>query len=249
MESLVDVPENDGKARSRVALIIPTLNEEESIGLVLAEIPRAQVDLIIVVDSGSRDATAEIAARAGADVLPVGRGYGRACLAGSEAARNAQILVFMDGDGADDPAAIPHLISPIANGLQDFVIGSRTRGAAASGSMGWHQRLAGQALGHAMHLLYGVRYTDMCALRAIRRDTLLALDMQEMTYGWNLEMQMRAARAKLRVLEIPVDNRHRVGGESKVAGSLRGTLKAGTRILATFLRIALARDPIAPHKA
>ncbi len=242
-------PASDGKARSRVALIIPTLNEEESIGHVLAEIPRTHVDRIIVADSGSRDATAAVAARGGADVLPVGRGYGRACLAGAEAARDAQILVFMDGDGADDPASIPPLIDSIESGLHDFVIGSRTRGTAAAGSMGWHQRLAGYALGLAMHLLYGVRYTDMCALRAIRRDTLLALDMREMTYGWNLEMQMRAARAKLRVLEIPVDNRHRVGGESKVAGSLRGTIKASTRIIATFFRVALARDPIATHKA
>ena len=234
-------PASDGKARSRVALIIPTLNEEESIGPVLAEIPRAHVDRIIVADSGSCDATAAVAARGGADVLSVGRGYGRACLAGAEAARDAQILVFMDGDGADDPASIPQLIGPIESGLHDFVIGSRTRGAAADGSMGWHQRLAGHAFGLAIHLLYGIRYTDMCALRAIRRDTLLALDMRETTYGWNLEMQMRAARAKLRVLEIPVDNRHRVGGDSKVAGSLRGTIKASTRIIATFFRIALAR--------
>jgi glycosyltransferase involved in cell wall biosynthesis len=237
------------QSRAMVALIIPTLDEEDSIGPLLAEVPRDHVDRVIVADSGSRDATAAVAAHGGADVLPVGRGYGRACLAAAEAARDAQILVFMDGDGADDPALIPLMIGPIENGSEDFVIGSRTRGMAAAGSMGWHQHLAGHALGLGMRILYGVRYTDMCAFRAIRRDTLLALGMREMTYGWNLEMQMRAARARLRILEIPVDNRVRIGGESKVAGSLRGTIKATTRIVATFFRIALGRGPAPAQKA
>ncbi len=144
----------------------------------------------------------------------------------------------MDGDGADDPASIGELIVPIEAGTHDFVIGSRLRGAAAKGSMAWHQRYAGRTIGFAMRALYGTTYTDMCAFRAIRRDALLALGMREMSYGWNLEMQMRAARRGLRILEVPVDHRRRIAGRSKVAGSLRGSLRAGLQILMTFGRIA-----------
>ncbi len=231
-------------AAARVALIIPTLNEAESIGAVIAGVPRTAVDRIIVADSGSTDATAAIATAAGASVLDVGRGYGRACLAGARAATDADILVFMDGDGADDASRIADLVAPIAAGTHDFVIGSRARGVAARRSLGVHQIVAGHALGRAVGLLYGVRYTDMCAFRAIRRDRLLALEMREMTYGWNLEMQMRAARAGFRVLELAVDNRPRIGGRSKVAGSLRGSLRAAARILSTFGRVAL--EPLRP---
>jgi glycosyltransferase involved in cell wall biosynthesis len=227
-------------------LIIPTLNEAESIGAVVAEIPRTAVQRVIVADGGSTDATVENARRAGAEVLHAGRGYGRACLAGARAAGEADILVFMDGDGADDPRAIAALVAPLAADTQDFAIGSRVRGHAARGSMGRHQRWAGRSLGLAMRLLYGVGYTDMCALRAIRRGVLLALGMTEMTYGWNLEMQMRAARSGLRIIEIPVDNRCRIGGESKVAGSLRGSARAGARILGTFGRQALRPGPRVP---
>ncbi len=222
---------------SRVALIVPTLDEAGSIGLLLAAV-RPHVDEILVVDGGSRDATCTVAAEAGARVLDVGRGYGRACLAGAEAATEGAILVYMDGDGADDPARIPDLVAPIVAGTHDFVIGSRARGTREPGSMGWHQVLSGRVFGAAVRLRYGTGYTDMCAFRAIRRETLLGLGMREMTYGWNLEMQMKAARAGLRILEIPVDCRCRTAGVSKVAGSFRGTLKAGTRIVATFLRVA-----------
>ena len=229
----------------QTVLIIPTLNEEDSISRLLSEIPRDLIDRIIVVDGGSKDGTVGLAKAAGADVLSVGRGYGRACLTAAQAASEADILVFMDGDGADDPALISALANPIRNGAQDFVIGSRTRGRAAPGSLAWHQRLAGHGLGFAMRVLYGVGYTDMCAFRAIRREALLRLGMHEMTYGWNLEMQMRAAGAGLRVLEIPVDNRERIGGTSKVAGSVRGSLKAGAKIISTFVRLALARSAAA----
>lgn len=228
---------------SRTAVIIPTLNEADSIGQVVAELPRALVHRIIVADGGSTDATATRAAAAGAEVLVAGRGYGRACLAGALAANDAHHLVFMDGDGADDPGAIGTLLAPLQAREQDFVLGSRVLGHPAPGSLGAHQRWAGRGLGWAMRLLYGVGYTDMCALRAIRRDSLLALGMTEMTYGWNLEMQMRAARANLRILEVPVNNRARIGGESKVAGSLRGSVEAGARILRTFGRLALAPPP------
>jgi glycosyltransferase involved in cell wall biosynthesis len=230
--------EGTGSPRAIVVVVIPTLNEQESIEQVIRGIPRAEVDQVIVVDSGSNDATTALARRAGADVIDVGPGYGHACLTAAEAAADADILVFMDGDGADDTASITALITPIRSGAYDFVIGSRVRGAREPGSMAWHQIGAGLLAGVGMRLLYGVRYTDMCAFRAIRRDTLLRLGMRELTYGWNIEMQMRAARLGLRILEIPVPYHRRIGGTSKVAGSLRGSIRAGTRIMATFARVS-----------
>ncbi len=226
-------------ARPRVALIIPTLDEEEAIGGVLAAVPRDMVDEIIVADSGSTDRTVERARTGGARVVnETRRGYGRACHGGAEAASDCDILVFLDGDGSDRPELIPALLAPILEGGYDFVIGSRTRGRRERGSMSAHQVLAGYAAGIALRLLYGVNYTDMCPFRAIRREALMQLDMHEMTYGWNLEMQMRAARAGLRILEIPVDHRRRAGGVSKVSGSLLGTIRASLRIGATLTRIA-----------
>jgi glycosyltransferase involved in cell wall biosynthesis len=230
----------------KVAVVIPTLNEEASIAGVVSALPSDLVNRVIVADGGSTDATAERARAAGAEVIAAGRGYGRACLAGAWAAGDAEIVVFMDGDGADDPAGIAALVEPIRAGAFDFVIASRARGQREPGSIGWHQLLAGRLAGLAMRLLYGVRYTDMCAFRAIRRERLLALGMREMTYGWNIEMQMRAARARLRILEIAVPYRRRSGGASKVAGSLSGTLRAGGRIIATFVRVA-RQSPAADH--
>jgi glycosyltransferase involved in cell wall biosynthesis len=221
-----------------VTVVIPTFNETESIGAVVAELPRDVVTRVLVVDGGSRDGTAERARAAGAEVIAVGRGYGLACLTGAQAAGANDIIVFMDGDGADDPSAIGALVAPIRDGHYDFVITSRARGAREPGSMAWHQILAGHAAGALTKLLYGVRYTDMSAFRAIRRETLLGLGMRELTYGWNLEMQMRVARARLRVLELPVDYRRRIGGESKVAGSLQGSIRAGAKIMSTFARVA-----------
>jgi glycosyltransferase involved in cell wall biosynthesis len=224
--------------RRSVVVVIPTLDEEHSIAEVVRSLPRAIVSRVIVADGGSRDATAARAKAAGAEVIEAGRGYGRACLMATMAAEGADIVVFMDGDGADDPAGIARLVEPIRSGRYDFVIGSRARGNREPGSIAWHQLAAGRLAGWAMRLLYRARYTDMCAFRAIRRDALLELGMRELTYGWNLEMQMRAARAGLRILEIPVDYRRRRGGNSKVAGSLIGTIRAGARILATFVRIS-----------
>jgi len=231
-------PPSPAKAKARTALVIPTLNEEEAIGPLIAGVPEGMVDQIIVADGGSGDRTAERAKAQGAKVIDAGRGYGRACLTGALAAGEAcDILVFMDGDGADNPELIARLTAPIAAGEADFVIGSRLRGIRQKGSMTWHQIAAGVVLGGAMRLAYGVRYTDMCAFRAIRRSSLIALGMREMTYGWNIEMQMRAAADGLRIREVPVDYGIRRGGVSKVAGSLRGTLRAGGRIIATFLRV------------
>ena len=225
--------------RDVVVLIIPTLNEQDSIEPVIRSIPRDLVDRIIVADGGSSDATAERATRAGADVIDAGRGYGRACLTAANAASDTAILVFMDGDGADDAQSIETLVAPIRSGSYDFVIGSRVRGKREPGSMAWHQITAGLLAGAGMRLLYGVRFTDMCAFRAIRRNALMRLGMRELTYGWNIEMQMRAARLGLRILEIPVPYHRRTGGASKVAGTLRGSARAGARILSTFARVSM----------
>src|SRR5438105_7795268 len=227
-----------GKAAGTIVIVIPTLDEEQSIADVVRSLPRAIVSRVIVADGGSRDATAQRASAAGADVIHAGPGYGRACLAATMAAEDADIVVFMDGDGADDPQNIARLVEPIRSGSYDFVIGSRARGRREAGSIAWHQLAAGRLAGWGMRLLYGVRYTDMCALRAIRRDALLQLGMRELSYGWNIEMQMRAARAGLRILEIPVDYRRRRAGNSKVAGSVTGTIRAVARIVATFARVS-----------
>jgi glycosyltransferase involved in cell wall biosynthesis len=232
-----------------VILAVPTLNEEESIGPLLRSIPREHVDGIIVADGGSTDATATCARREGATVLEAGRGYGRACFMAAQSAPPQAILVFMDGDGADDPALIAAMIAPVLAGSHDFVIGSRVAGMREKGSMGWHQIAAGLVFGFAIRVLYGTSYTDMCAFRAIGRETLLSLGMREMTYGWNLEMQMKAARAGLRVLEIPVPSRCRRAGMSKVSGSLGGTLRAGSRIVSTFIKVAREQNPVLPSRS
>lgn len=226
-----------------ISVIIPALNEEEPI----AEVVRACLTTglpaeVIVVDNGSTDRTAERAREAGARVVDAPRGYGRACAAGVAAlSAECEIVVFLDGDGSDCPELMERLVRPIADRTHDFVIGSRTRGQRERGSMNAQQIFAGYLAGWLVRLRYGVRYTEMCPFRAIRREALARLAMKEQTFGWNLEMQMRTARAGLRILEVPVDHRCRTGGESKVSGSVRGTLLAGTRIVATFLRIALER--------
>jgi hypothetical protein len=152
----------------------------------------------------------------------------------------------MDGDGADRGDLMSRLVEPIRRGDFDFVIASRATGEREPGSMSWHQLFAGYVAGIGTRALYGVRYTDMCAYRAIRRDCLARLGMRELTYGWNIEMQMKAARMGLRIAELPMPYRRRSGGKSKVAGTIRGSLRAGWRIVATFLRVAkssLQRPP------
>ncbi len=226
-----------------VSVIIPALNEEDTIAEVVRDVRREIVSEVIVVDNGSHDCTAERARVAGARVIAEpSHGYGRACAAGVRALDpGCEILVFLDGDGSDCPELMSRLVEPITTGRYDFVIGSRTRGEREPGSLNFQQIWAGRIAGLLVRLRYGVRYTDMGPFRAIRYDSLAGLGMREETYGWNLEMQMRAARAGLRILELPVNHRRRAGGKSKVSGTLRGTFLAATRILATFTRIALER--------
>lgn len=227
----------------KVSVIIPALNEEETIHDVVREVLLQTVDEVIVVDNGSDDSTGVRAQAAGARVVrEPRRGYGRACAAGTRALSPAcEIVVFLDGDGSDCPELMDQLVDPIAQGRYDFVIGSRTRGHREAGSLNVQQIIAGRAAGLLLQAFYGVRYTDMCPFRAIRHASLACLEMCEKTYGWNLEMQMRAARAGLRILEVPVNHRRRAGGDSKVSGTLSGTFKAGARILATFARVATER--------
>jgi glycosyltransferase involved in cell wall biosynthesis len=230
----------NGSRSAQVSVVIPALNEEEPIGdVVRAVLATNLAHEVIVVDNGSTDRTADRAREAGARVVAAPRGYGRACAAGVAASDlRSDIIAFLDGDGSDCAELMPRIVQPIINGQQDFVIGSRTRGERERGSMNFQQVASGRAAGLLLKLLYGVSYTDMCPFRAIRRDALAKLGMKEQTYGWNLEMQMRAACAGLRILEVPVNHRCRTGGESKVSGTLRGTFIAGSRILATLLRVA-----------
>jgi glycosyltransferase involved in cell wall biosynthesis len=231
---------------SRISVIIPALDEEATIGNVVRGIPRHVADEIIVVDNGSSDDTARCARQAGAKVVSEPRrGYGRACFSGFEAVdEKCSIVVFLDGDGSDCPEHMSMVTAPIVEGNADFVIGSRARGKREPGSMNGGQLLAGWMAGWVSRIFYNVRYTDMCPFRAITRDALTKLRMTEMTYGWNLEMQFRAAQASLRILEIPVPHRLRAGGVSKVSGTLRGTFVAGTRIIATLIRVILQRRPL-----
>src|SRR5690349_6946171 len=226
---------------SKVSVVIPALNEEEPIAGVVSECLVTGIPFeVIVVDNGSDDRTAERAREAGARVVAEPRpGYGRACMAGVRAlSPKSEIVVFIDGDGSDCPEFMTLLVGPIVASNYDFVIGSRTRGEREPGSMNFQQVFAGRFAGWLISMLYGIRYTDMCPFRAILRSSLDALGMKEETYGWNLEMQMKAARAGLRILEVPVNHRCRTGGVSKVSGTFRGTFIAGIRIMATFVRIA-----------
>jgi glycosyltransferase involved in cell wall biosynthesis len=230
----------------RVSVVIPALNEAESIGTVVKAVlrearapgPWSEIAECIVVDNRSTDATAEVARGAGAKVVTSTRGYGAACAAGAQAAiETSDVLVFLDGDGSDDVSAMARMVGPIERGEADFVIGSRMRGRAEPGSLNGAQVFAARLIGALVKMLYGFRYTDMGPFRAIRREALERMQMREMTYGWNLEMQVKAAKMGLRVVEIPVDYRCRIAGVSKVSGNFAASLKAGVRILGVLVRV------------
>ena len=222
-----------------VAAIIPALNEAASIERVVAGL-RSQEPLssggeIIVVDNGSDDGTGEIARRAGARVVrEEQRGYGYACYAGIVAA-DAEVVVMLDGDAADDPQDLPRIVGPVLKGQADLVIGSRALGKRASGSMTAQQIFGNHLVAVLVLLLYGRRVTDLGPFRAIRREKLLALEMSEMGYGWPVEMIVKSARAGYRHMEVPVSYHRRIG-TSKVGGTIKGSLKAGYAFIRTALR-------------
>ncbi len=232
-------------AQRHVTVIIPCLNEEEPIAQAVREVLAENVDEVIVVDNGSTDSTAARAREAGARVvMEPSRGYGRACAAGFAAiGPKADIVCFLDGDGSDVPRFIPDVVRPIVEDRADFVMGSRLRGKRERGSMTPQQLVAACAAGILLRLCYRVRFTDMSPFRAMPAAKLAGLGMREGTYGWNLEMQMRAAASGLRIAEIPVDHRRRRGGESKVSGKFLAGLAAALKIAATFIRLAVSLKP------
>lgn len=216
--------------------VIPALDEEDSIADVVAGAGQS-TDQVIVVDNGSTDATATRAAAAGANVVaqPI-RGYGSACLAGALAAPPDALLLFLDGDGSDDPGALGHVTGPVLEGHADLVLGSRTRGRREAGVLPVHQRVGNRAAVRVIARLWGLELTDLGPLRAIRRADLVALDMRSRTYGWPLEMVVKAARTGLRVAEVPVDARRRTAGRSKVSGSLGASVRTGARFSEVLVR-------------
>lgn len=232
---------NPGAAPRCIALLIPALDEEASIGKVLASLPRGLFSQVIVVNNGSTDRTAEVARAAGATVVhEPRRGYGRACLAGMAALDpQAKIVVFMDADASDVPEEAARLIEPIISGRADLVIGSRLLGRAESGALALHQRFGNRLATALLALLYGFRYTDLGPFRAIRADRLRELGMRDGDFGWTVEMQVRALRRGLRVIEVPVSYRRRIGA-SKISGSLRASVAAGWKIIFTILRLRFA---------
>jgi glycosyltransferase involved in cell wall biosynthesis len=234
------VPNHSAERRRTVSAIIPCLDEEDAIGPCVTAVLAQGVGEVIVVDGQSADRTAERAAAAGARVIvQPARGYGRAMLSGLAAvAPTSTIILFIDGDGSDRPEMIPAVLAPIEDGRADFVLGSRLRGERQPGSLATSQIVAGHLAGLLIRLLYGVHFTDMSPFRAIRRDVLDRLGMAETTFGWNLEMQMRVAAASLRVVEVPVGQRRRAGGVSKVSGNWRSGVRAAWVLARSFARLA-----------
>jgi len=219
-----------------VALIIPALNEEESLPRVLQQVPPGAVDEIIVVDNGSTDQTATVARRAGARVISEPRrGYGAACWAGFQAVA-ADILVYMDADGSFLPSEIPRLVEPVTRGKAQLVLGSRTLRAEDAKAIPFHARLGNRFIAYAISAASGNRITDLGPFRAVTRTTLENLRMRERTYGWPCEMILKASQHNYPIVEVPVSYRPRIGGESKVSGTLRGSAKAALAILRVTLR-------------
>ena len=210
----------------KISVVIPTLNEEQAIGEVVSSIPKNRLRQIIVVDNGSSDGTAKRAIAAGARVIhEPRRGYGSACLAGARAAHHSDIIVFLDGDHSDDPRQLEAIAAPLIEDRVDLTIGSRIGGELQKGSMPLHARAGNRIIVFILRVLHGVRITDIGSFRAIRARELFSLQMEQMTYGWPVEMVVKAARKGLRIQSVPIVYRKRIG-ISKVTGTLRGSVLA-----------------------
>jgi len=227
-----------------IDVIIPAFNEEKSLPLVLTHLPADWVRRVLVCDNGSTDATAEVARKHGAVVVyEPKRGYGSACLAGMRylsslpASEHPEIVVFLDGDFSDYPEDLPKVATPVLNGSQDLVIGSRMLGGMAPGAMTLPQRFGNWLAPVLIRMRFGYEFTDLGPFRAIRWDKLQALGMQDPNYGWTVEMQVRAAQQKLRCSEVPVRYRTRAAGKSKVSGTIKGTVLAGLKIISTIYKL------------
>jgi glycosyltransferase involved in cell wall biosynthesis len=223
-----------------VKVVIPAYNEELSIRHVINDIPKEWVSEIVVVNNGSKDKTAEVATAHGATVLNQPKpGYGNACLMGIDYLKNSatppDILVFMDGDYSDYPEQLPEVIQPILDGKADFVIGSRALGNRENGSMTFPQIFGNWLATSMMRWFYGIRFTDLGPFRAIRFNDLIKIDMKDKTFGWTVEMQLKAAKHKLRSTEVPVNYKKRIG-VSKVSGTVKGTVLAGYKIIFTIFK-------------
>ena len=220
----------------KIDVVIPAFNEAQAIGDVIRAVPVDRVHEIIVVDNASMDDTARQAALAGARVVhEPRRGYGAACLAGAKAAIRSDIIVFLDGDRSDDPRQLDAITGPVVQGRADLVIGSRIGGAMEKGAMPLHGKLGNYLIIRVLRLLYGIRVSDIGSFRAIRTDDLFELKMEQMTYGWPVEMVIKAARKKLRIQSVPITYRRRIG-RSKVTGTLRGTIMAAYHMFWVPLR-------------
>ena len=229
-----------------VAVVIPALNEAENIGAVVAGLQAESVDHVIVVDNGSSDETAARASEQGAVVIHERvQGYGQACAAGSaEAIRlGAAVVVYIDGDQSSLPSEINRLLEPIASDDADLVLGSRALGTIEPGAMGPHQRFGNWLTAAIMSRLYDVTVTDLGPYRAIRTDLLEALDMTEMTFGWPTEMMVKSARRGARVIEVPATWAPRASGDSKVSGTIKGTILAGWFLLSVTIKHAFGPKP------
>lgn len=220
----------------RLSVIIPTHNEAQAIGRVLADLPSDLVTEVIVVDSNSTDGTPELARKLGARVIEEPRrGYGRACLTGIANAQNPDVLVFLDGDYSDRPAELPLLLAPIIEGRADITLGSRLSGESIAGALPWHQAFGNHLAAGLIRLLYGVTISDLGPFRAGRAEVLRTLALEEATYGWAVEMIVKGAIAGYRIVEVPVSYHPRIG-KSKISGTVKGTIGAGWFILS---RIAM----------
>jgi glycosyltransferase involved in cell wall biosynthesis len=225
----------------RVSVIIPTHNEAGAIEHVLADIPSDLTTEVIVVDSNSSDGTPEIATRMGARVIQEPRrGYGRACLTGLAAANSPDIVVFLDGDYSDRPSELPLLLAPILQGRADITLGSRLHERNSAGALPWHQVFGNRLAASLIGLLYGLKITDLGPFRAGRAEVLRALALEEMTYGWAVEMILKGALGGFRVVEVPVSYHPRIG-KSKISGTLKGTVGAGWFILSLIVRYYFRR--------